>query len=151
MKKYIRTKDGRIVDIGAFIENEKTNRYYKDYIFDEIENRDGKCYLHWTAIGSEENDSEGQRGVRGDHAVYIDSPFIEQADTIEELVDVYVAVHKDDKSINLPEVIPPLMMEIYSHSYTKDETIKEIFGAIWTDKGLIYVAKMNEEGKLELL
>ena len=27
----------------------------------------------------------------------------------------------------------------------------EIYGAIWTDKGLIYVAKMNEKGELELL
>ena len=27
----------------------------------------------------------------------------------------------------------------------------DVYGAIWTDKGLIYVAKMNEEGKLELL
>lgn len=27
----------------------------------------------------------------------------------------------------------------------------EIYGAIWTDKGLIYVAKMNEKGKMELL
>ena len=25
------------------------------------------------------------------------------------------------------------------------------YGAIWTDKGLIYVARMNEEGKFELL
>lgn len=25
-----------------------------------------------------------------------------------------------------------------------------IYGAIWTDKGLIYVAKMNEKGELEL-
>ena len=24
-------------------------------------------------------------------------------------------------------------------------------GAIWTDKGLIYVAKMNDKGELELL
>lgn len=27
----------------------------------------------------------------------------------------------------------------------------EIYGAIWTDKGLIYVAKINEKGELELL
>ena len=27
----------------------------------------------------------------------------------------------------------------------------DLFGAIWTDKGLIYVAKMNEKGELELL
>lgn len=27
----------------------------------------------------------------------------------------------------------------------------QIYGAIWTDKGLIYVAKMNDKGELELL
>ena len=26
-----------------------------------------------------------------------------------------------------------------------------IYGAIWTDKGLIYVAKMNDKGDLELI
>ena len=26
-----------------------------------------------------------------------------------------------------------------------------IYGAIWTSKGLIYVAKMNDKGELELL
>ena len=33
-----------------------------------------------------------------------------------------------------------------------DEMIKEgIYGAIWTSKGLIYVAKMNDKGELCLL
>lgn len=27
----------------------------------------------------------------------------------------------------------------------------ELYGAIWTNKGLIYVAKMNDKGELELL
>lgn len=27
----------------------------------------------------------------------------------------------------------------------------EIYGAIWTDKGLIYVAKKNEQGEFELI
>ena len=27
----------------------------------------------------------------------------------------------------------------------------EIYGAIWTDKGLIYVAKMNDKGELCLI
>jgi hypothetical protein len=29
--------------------------------------------------------------------------------------------------------------------------MSKLYGAIWTDKGLIYVAKMNEKGELELL
>ena len=31
------------------------------------------------------------------------------------------------------------------------EELCNIYGAIWTDKGLIYVAKMNDKGELELL
>lgn len=34
-------------------------------------------------------------------------------------------------------------------SYLKQNIV--CYGAIWTDKGLIYVAKMNEKGELELL
>jgi hypothetical protein len=29
--------------------------------------------------------------------------------------------------------------------------MSNLYGAIWTSKGLIYVAKMNKEGELELL
>lgn len=35
------------------------------------------------------------------------------------------------------------------HEYEDDEI--EIYGCIWTDKGLIYVAKMNDKGKLVLI
>ena len=35
--------------------------------------------------------------------------------------------------------------------YAADEKVTEIYGAIRTDKGLIYVAKLNDKGKLELL
>ena len=31
------------------------------------------------------------------------------------------------------------------------DDLSKIYGAIWTDKGLIFVAKMNNEGELELL
>ena len=38
-----------------------------------------------------------------------------------------------------------------TNSLLNEEDDEIIYGAIWTDKGLIYVAKMNEEGELELL
>lgn len=31
------------------------------------------------------------------------------------------------------------------------EYVHKVYGAIWTDKGLIYVAKMNNKGELELI
>ena len=62
---------------------------------------------------------------------------VAQADTIEELCDCYS----------------------YDTETTKDLAVargwnikgREIFGCIRTNKGLIYVAKMNDKGELELL
>lgn len=71
-----------------------------------------------------------------------------QADTIEELCDEIV-IRRNEKPYysNSPigkskswKAYQPLVKEI-----------KDIYGAIWTDKGLIYVAKMNDKGELELL
>lgn len=63
---------------------------------------------------------------------------LKQADTIKELCDEFVMI-SDGKH----------KLDIGCHSYS-DEKI-QIYGAIWTDKGLIYVAKMNKKGELELL
>ena len=72
---------------------------------------------------------------------YAQVDVIAQADTIEELCDVYI-------------------VEKFKHIFTIDEISKNIvrnckkskvYGAIWTDKGLIYVAKLNDKGELELL
>ena len=63
---------------------------------------------------------------------------LESADTIEELCDEFVVIDNENDHL------------VIGHAF-KEETDKELFGAIWTDKGLIYVAKMNEKGELELL
>lgn len=62
---------------------------------------------------------------------------ISQADTIEELCDEYVGIYQ-----NICEVVV---------DYRKWYKYDTFYGAIWTDKGLIYVAKMKEKGDLELL
>lgn len=70
-----------------------------------------------------------------------------QADTIEELCDEFILEEK------MREVI-------YHHKSTKFDDFKTIamlnerytlYGAIWASKGLIYVAKMNDKGELELI
>ena len=87
--------------------------------------------------------------------VYKDKPYIcvlcgndeilKQADTIEELCDCFIGIYKDEEEIEDKEIA-------YFLSILADmKCFKEIYGAIWTDKGLIYVAKMNEKGELELL
>ena len=65
---------------------------------------------------------------------------INQADIIEELCDEFVYCN-----------MLITLFEARNILKNKDYHCKEIYGAIWTDKGLIYVAKTNDEGVLELL
>ena len=70
---------------------------------------------------------------------------IAQADTIEELCDEFVVIEETQNYV----------MERCSYKTLKDNgwigSGFTIYGAIWTDKGLIYVAKMNDKGELELI
>ena len=71
---------------------------------------------------------------------------IAQSDTIEELCDEFVVIRDNQRPIpliNLEQV--RLNRGNYGYSNSK------VYGAIWTEKGLIYVAKMNEEGVLCLI
>lgn len=68
-----------------------------------------------------------------------------QADTIEELCDEFVYIRPN----GIYEWHNDFVGNEYEINLIKDGY--QIYGAIWTDKGLIYVAKMNEKGELELL
>ena len=122
--KYIRTKDGRISYLSREPDEEIT-----DY---------------------EIITSKGTLTYRREDEV------IKTADTIEELCDEFVSVYK-----NLtPELLEPKFVspsEPLSVSWKnrlEDEHLfkyNDVYGAIWTSKGLVYVAKMNESGCLELI
>ena len=71
---------------------------------------------------------------------------VKQADTIEELCDEFVIVCEDS---SLNTTFKKLKEARIAGSYF--ECNHEYYGAIWTNKGLIYVAKMNDKGELELL
>ena len=74
---------------------------------------------------------------------------INQADTIEELCDVLVNIIYDGHGEPHWEIRCR-----YDRTWKKDfknDSDWSIYGAIWTDKGLIYVAKMNDKGELELI
>lgn len=79
---------------------------------------------------------------------------IKQADTIEELCDEFVAVGIPFRTfiVDLDE-IKRSGLDIHSFSRACYMQYKKcaIYGAIYTEKGLIYVAKMNDKGELELL
>ena len=120
--KYIRTKDGIYEVI------EENDNYYKVKYF--IKDKEMT-----TVKSKNENDLYG-----------IDYAF-KQADTIEELCDEFVI---DDKRNNVRYLMEyyDVIDEVNNGRIYKEDTI---YGAIWTDKGLIYVAKMNEKGELELI
>ena len=74
---------------------------------------------------------------------------VKEADTIEELCDEFVVYFE---CFNISHYF------IYEKSY--DELKREaemlghsysVYGGIWTNKGLIYVAKMNNKGDLVLI
>ncbi len=72
---------------------------------------------------------------------------IKQANTIEELCDEFIA-HNHKASPDVKDVFSIKEELHYASDYMEDGYT--IYGAIWTDKGLIYVAKMNEKGEWKL-
>ena len=67
---------------------------------------------------------------------------IKQADNVEELCDEFIIKMSKEHYVSKRSLLELRDMNNY---------VGCIYGAIWTDKGLIYVAKMNEKGKLVLL
>ena len=66
---------------------------------------------------------------------------LKQSDSIEELCDEFVVVN--NTCFNMPQLLgTKIDKDYYKH--------EKVYGAIWTSKGLIYVAKMNDKGELEL-
>lgn len=64
---------------------------------------------------------------------------VRDGDTIEELCDGFVFVSKKDKNIT-PYFTATLA--VFDNVKSLLDT-DDVYGAIWTDKGLIYVAKMK--------
>lgn len=80
--------------------------------------------------------------IQGDRITMCQEPeeIYKVADTIEELCDEFV--------------IPAHINKLYPFEVAKEHWQYrncDVYGAIWTDKGLIYVAKINDKGELELL
>ena len=121
--KYIRTKDGRIIPY-----KKQYDGFTKtiDERFYYINQDDVITFVHKDMI-------------------------LKQVDTIEELCDEFVGVRKSDNTAHLGKIKDKHWFYEQTGWVGRVENYKVIYGAIWTDKGLIYVAKMNEEGEMELL
>ena len=90
--------------------------------------------------------------IKGCGVGFEDSDIINQADTIKELCDRCVVIHKygeQPKEMSFFEA--QYFIDVWTRKVKSADPIIAIYGAIWTDKGLIYVAKMNDKGEMELL
>jgi len=77
-------------------------------------------------------------------------PILKQAGTIEQLCDEFVGIRKSDHKAYTGK-LDGYWFEETNGWLGRLDKYEIIYGAIWTDKGLIYVAKMNNKGKFELL
>ena len=118
-----------------------------------IKTEDGIYEINWF-------DADNFGDEKGD--IHSNCEIINEADTIEKLCDEFV----DTSELKTTNTGGWLYDEFDSDNkcliyYAEDERrtiplnefddLSKIYGAIWTDKGLIYVAKMNSNGELELL
>lgn len=154
--KYVRTKDGRIVEecnlepgfkqTFITIESKRDNKILRQIVCDDLSDslerivvgEYCKCY------------KINPKDIKYETTTLLNK-ILKEADTIEELCDEFVYLFEGrhfycrwNKLIKKWQTLP----ELFEMS---DDKIKTIKGAIWTDKGLIYVAKVNTKGEMELL
>ena len=104
-----------------------------------IRTKDGKIIK----ILKEGIDEFGKYGMVDEENCIRNYDDLKQADTIEELCDEFVIIANKEYFVLDSIDESNTYMVIHKHC--------SIYGAIWTDKGLIYVAKMNDKGELELI
>ena len=136
--KYIRMKDGTIVDTSL----------YKKVVEREFNGEVVTIDLnHW-----------GQGNNKAIQMIKV-KDITKQADIIEELCDEFIWIWNEKEypyskarqyvRYSFGDLKREMRDQLnYGQNINLDYII---FGAIWTDKGLIYVAKMNGKGELELI
>ena len=141
--KYIRTKDGKLyLNLGE-TQNGVIIEY--NYLGDGLDLDRIKLYAESYSFN---NESETHLSIEWD-IIREEIDIIKQTDTIEELCDEFVIIYNKSQIFKKPftsahDNLKDLLEE---HELSKCK----VYGAIWTDKGLIYVVKMNDKGDLELL
>ena len=86
--------------------------------------------------------------ITGEDCFIPKNEIVAEADTIEELCDEFVIAYENGGRIVYGDLE---WAKVKAMVNSKSGIKSIIYGAIWTDKGLLYVAKMNDKGELELL
>lgn len=88
--------------------------------------------------------------ITGDFYCIYKNQIIKEANTIKELCNKFILKNTDIIFLNKENTQYRFEGSNEWFDITDTELRMGIYGAIWTDKGLIYVAKMNDKGELEL-
>ena len=72
---------------------------------------------------------------------------IKQSESLFELIDEFVVI-RDSTKIN--QLVRTDDIEYLKEMIKEDKRIIEVKGAVWTDFGLKYVARLTEDGGIEL-
>lgn len=124
--KYIRTCEGKIIDVEKAIQRYKNNESLDDMALDIIAR---------IVYGGTDDYGYKRRAIK-------------EADTIEELCDYYVIFDSDGHCDITRDY--GYFIEMHADA-VRHCSLSGTYGALRTDTGLIYVAKMNDKGEWELL
>ena len=84
----------------------------------------------------------------GEMAFITKDQVIDQSENLLELIDEFVVIRDSTK---IKQLVRTDKVEYLKEMIKEDKRIVEVKGAVWTDKGLIFVAKMNDKGEFELI
>ena len=84
----------------------------------------------------------------GDYDVILKDQVINQSENLIELIDEFVVIRNSTKT---KQLVRTDNIEYLKEMIKEDKRIVEVKGAVWTDKGLKYVAILAEDGGLELI
>lgn len=105
-------------------------------------------------IRTEDGIYENKERIVGIGHIVVDDmairPIARQADHIEDLCDRFVTDYGND-DIRILKSFERSKLGFFKYKWLKPNSELHVYGAIWTSKGLIYVAEMNKKGVLELL
>ena len=93
-------------------------------------------------------DTEKYKEITGEDCYIPKDEIVQEADTIEELCDEFVVAYENGARIVYGDLE---WAKIKANTSLEAGYKSIIYGAIWTDKGLQFVARMNLKGELELL
>lgn len=85
--------------------------------------------------------------ITGEDCFIPKNEIVDKANTIEELCDEFIII-SDNCEKPIISALPFNELKLYAKNRTKYAIC---YGAIWTEWGLKYIAKMNSKGELELL